>query len=432
MSYIGDVEDSITTKQPQPETKRDWYPYYAGYPNSFVASAIETHFSSAKTLLDPWNGSGTTTAVAALRGLASTGIDINPVATIVARARLTPTTIKDSLVPLAEEICIAAGRSAPPNRTAEPLAAWLRHPAVRMFRSLQHAIHAVLTSDGSLEHGLINEHGPGADSLGVLPAFYYTALFATARDILRPFRASNPTWLKYPSSHRHRISPTSERIADAFLDRVRYLADRLTVPDSGASATTSIRTGSALDLDGEDKFDCCLTSPPYATRIDYVRSSLAELAVLGLNKTEIDNLRQAMTGTPVVKGVETERVELSSDEAIQLARAVHSHESHGSSSYYGPWIDNYLTDLQHSLRKIDCSVRQKGSIGLVVQDSHYKDVRIDLQRIVIEMMNALGRPLRARTDYRVTHSIAKRSPAARSWRADQAYSESLLVFGSQP
>lgn len=426
------MRESITTKQPQPHDKRDWYPYYAGFPNVFAASAIEEHFAQAKSLLDPWNGSGTTTAVAASKGISASGIEINPAVAIIARGRLTPSSIRDSLVPIAEEIAMAARRAVLPDRQAEPLAKWMRGPAVGAMRRLQHAIHDVVTSQDSLELTLAHEPEEGSNALGVLPAFYYTALFATTRDLLSRFRASNPTWLKHPTSQRHRVNPSSERITSLFLERAGYLADRLVLPDELAAGSTRIWTGSVLDLDESNAHDACLTSPPYATRVDYVRSSLAELALLGVGDEQIKRLRERTTGTPLVRGVSAKPIPLISEHAQRVLERVRSHASHGSSSYYGPWIHNYLRDLQGSLERIDRSVKDGGLVGLVVQDSHYKEIHIDLQRIVTETMGSLGRRLRKQSDFSVIHSLARMNPAARKQETNRLPRESFLVFGSSP
>ena len=63
-STLSLVETLSSPKQPQPERQKDWYPYYAGYTTAFAAGVFEAYLSGAESVLDPWNGSGTTTAVA--------------------------------------------------------------------------------------------------------------------------------------------------------------------------------------------------------------------------------------------------------------------------------------------------------------------------------------------------------------------------------
>src|SRR4051794_27196705 len=56
------------------------YSYYAGFSPEFVSAALDRlRLAESTTLLDPWNGAGTTTRVAARRGFAVRGFDINPV-----------------------------------------------------------------------------------------------------------------------------------------------------------------------------------------------------------------------------------------------------------------------------------------------------------------------------------------------------------------
>jgi SAM-dependent methyltransferase len=415
-------------KQSGGERLRDWYPYYAGFPSDFVGDALTRHFPSVNSILDPWNGSGTTTAVAAARGLGAVGLDINPAVTIVARARLTPVSIKESFDPLADEILRAAEIDAPKAFDVEPLARWLGGSSVEMVRRIQRAINTVLVADPDLEADLAADPGGRSSSLPLLATFYYTALFATGRDLLAPFRASNPTWLRYPPTYRHRLNPAPGAITVSFRERVQYLADRLTIASKAGAESPVLRTASAVDLRDENAYDGCFTSPPYATRVDYVRGSLAELSILGASDEQVADLRRRTTGTPTVRGVERKYCELSSSMANDIAIQIQDHVSHGSANYYGPWIRNYFSDLETSLSRIARAVKPDGVIGIVVQDSHYKSIPIDLQTIVTEAMAGEGRVLTCREDYEVRHSFARLNPAARKHLATRTNHESLLVF----
>jgi len=76
-------------KQTTAERHSSLFPYYAGFSEAFVRDALDALQATAdQIVLDPWNGSGTTTAVAKQGGLTSIGIDINPALAVVARARL--------------------------------------------------------------------------------------------------------------------------------------------------------------------------------------------------------------------------------------------------------------------------------------------------------------------------------------------------------
>src|SRR5207244_1397194 len=84
---------------------RGWYRYYAGYSPEFVEDALASlDLEDGATILDPWNGSGTTTAVAHERGYSALGYDANPALVLAARARLVGADVAESLHPLAQDI----------------------------------------------------------------------------------------------------------------------------------------------------------------------------------------------------------------------------------------------------------------------------------------------------------------------------------------
>lgn len=415
-------------KQPHKEQLKDWYPYYAGYTSEFVEGVFKTDLACAKSVLDPWNGSGTTTAVAAGRGVSCLGIDLNPALTVVARARLAPRSIADSLTPIAVDIVRRAERVEPLPRAIEPLSAWLQSPAVREIRKLQRAAHIVTSADESLEMELALPSPDAPSRLPLLTAFFYAALFAACRDLLRPFQGSNPTWLVNPASPHRRLRPSRIKVQAAFLARVQYLTDRLALDRTDALDLADIQTASSEELlPSRFSFDACLTSPPYATRIDYIKASLPELSVLGLSPTAIELLRRQSTGTPVVRGVSLGDRGLP-DFASELVERITHHESHGSSNYYGPWFRNYLTQLHRTLQSVASSVKAAGTIAVVVQDSYYKSIHIDLQELVHDSLRASGRRLARRDDFKVSHSMSYLNPGSRRYLRTRHHCESLLIF----
>lgn len=415
-------------KQPLAKSKRDWYPYYAGFTATFARSVIECHFGNVASVVDPWNGSGTTTTVGASLGLEASGIDINPALTVIARARNCPASIADSLEPLAREIAHAAERMAPEVLADDPLATWLRLPSVAAIRQLQAAIHQVLVDDVSLREDIVRSPMETVEELPLLAAFFYTALFAAAREMLRPFRGSNPAWIKTPIAPRNRLQPSMSRILELFFGSVSYLASRLILSDNHESALARIKTGSVLELKRRPKYGACLTSPPYATRIDYVKSSLPELSVLGVGADLLERLRRESIGTPVVRGTSREECDLIADTANRILSSVEKHESHGSANYYLPWLRNYFARMQLGLDRVARCVRHNGPIAVLVQDSYYKAHHVDVAAVVSETMSGLGRRLIDRTDFAVLRTMSLINPAARSHLREREHRESLLVF----
>ncbi|MCP5066960.1 MAG: hypothetical protein GY946_10370 [bacterium] len=257
-------------------------------------------------------------------------------------------------------------------------------------------------------------------------AFMTAALMAAVRDLMAPFRSSNPTWIRMPASFRNKLAPSRGAIAHQLGERCRYLSQRLQVERLADSLDIQIHCDSALDLTADGVWGGCLTSPPYATRIDYVRSSSPELAVLGIGLDEQADLRSKMTGTPVVRGKGREHTS-SSRTAQALLAEIKEHGSHGSANYYQPWLLNYFHELEVGLTNAARSVSRDGRLAVVVQDSYYKELHVDLQTVTIELLEVSGRELVHREDFRAPHLISNMNSHARRHRATRRHHETLLV-----
>lgn len=102
----------IASPKLTPSDSHGWYGYYAGYSASFASDAIDVLVSddSPKRILDPWNGSGTTTLAATLMGHRPIGMDRNPALVVIAKGRHLPVSVRQSIVPLANDITTVAER----------------------------------------------------------------------------------------------------------------------------------------------------------------------------------------------------------------------------------------------------------------------------------------------------------------------------------
>ena len=261
---------------------------------------MNRHLSNASLVLDPWSGSGTTTAVCARLGVNSIGIDINPALTVIARARLTPRPKTNSRTTLGKELIDVARQLESEVEDGDPLRRWMRRDGIARVRAIQSAIHQLVPRDlPAPQHLSVVAQ---VDRLPQLVCFFYTALFATVRNLLSRFRASNPMWLKSPATYRHKIATSWKRLAQDYLERSEYLEERLRLDHTSSGLIQArFETGSATSLPyPSESFDGVLTSPPYATRIDYVVGLLPELAVLGVDDESLWSLRTQSTGSPVV------------------------------------------------------------------------------------------------------------------------------------
>jgi hypothetical protein len=284
-----------------------FFPYYAGYPEAFARALLSSaQLPTDGVVLDPWNGSGTTTYTASLLGLRSSGFDLNPVMIIVARARLLPPPEADKIEPLAREIVRLALLDNTPNNDDEPLSWWFAGNTSTSIRAIERSLRNQLVREMTL-----TPTGIELDHISGLAATFYVALFSVCRKLNSRFLASNPTWLRRPKAGEPKIDVPRQYIEESLFANLRglalVLANRRHPPfaDQGAAEVRLIDT-TTVDLE-PSSIDLILTSPPYCTRIDYTAATRIELAVLApLLPTVPEELSRQMIGSTRVPAREIE------------------------------------------------------------------------------------------------------------------------------
>ncbi|MFP3813111.1 DNA methyltransferase, partial [Bacillus sp. SIMBA_005] len=86
-------------------------------------------------VLDPWNGSGTTTRAATTLGHYAVGFDINPVATLVASAKLANHDDAAHVQGLAQRLATFSSGTQPHG--SDPLLNWLGPAVVSRYRAIE-------------------------------------------------------------------------------------------------------------------------------------------------------------------------------------------------------------------------------------------------------------------------------------------------------
>lgn len=426
---LDSVDDmkAISIMSPKRDKKAlsDWerfFPYYAGFPTQFAMDIIRTAgLSPRSSILDPWNGSGTTTYAAAQLGHTAIGLDLNPVMVVLARARMLAPSESDSLVPLCKEI-IRGARSRETNE--DPLKNWFDVPTATHLRALEKSIQRCLVgirSQSNLTH------------LSSIAATFYAALFSVCRELAVCFQSSNPTWVRIPRAGDNRISIDKKTISEIFTEKLHSmslaLANEATkrLPElTVASCSVGDSTDPQLQ---ESSIDLVIGSPPYCTRIDYTAATRVELAVLScLAKVDTTSLGRQMIGSTRVPAVFPHVEDSWGETCLKFLCSVERHPSKASSGYYYKTHLDYFDKIYRSLKAISKMLRPEGKAVLVVQDSCYKEIHNPLPDIFVEMATIQGMALRKRKDFLAHRSMGRVNQGARKYRSSHVPVESVLCF----
>jgi len=417
-------------------SRAHWFPYYAGFSTGFVEDILSyLDLAKGAVLLDPWLGAGTTAEVAAAKGIQLRGYDLNPAMLLVARARTVPTSAEDQIPLLIRKICRVYERDIKKRSTSlsgskDALEQWLQPGSAVAFRLLEQSIEtSVLTREPASVTPLWRRAGQTSPVV----ALFYLALFRSLRHFVSEFQTSNPTWIKI-STGGQRIQLPWDRILGRFCREIENLLSTIQSESErmphGGNRRCVIKEASSLQLPiSSNSVDAVVSSPPYCTRIDYVRATLPELALIGHpNGVVMRLLRERMIGTPTINAKQNYDGSGWGPTCSRFLSAVQDHSSKASSTYYLKYYRQYFASAHASLVEIDRVLKQGGRCVLVVQDSYYKEVQNDLPQIFTEMATGLGWSLKQKIDFNVKQTLAGVNPEVKSYRTTFHATESVLVF----
>lgn len=367
--------------------QNSWYNYYAGYSDSFVNHYISKYASrfNNPTILDPWNGAGTTTLVSNHLGINNIGCDINPVMIIVSKAKLFNidelqyTSLINSLTSEnIQEVKLSD------DTLPDLLNTWFSDSTVKIIRKTE-----VFLNSEIIHNQFTNIKNVNIVNLDNITAFFYMLLFNAVKHFCSVFSCSNPTWIKTKS--------VNEKIDFSIYDFVTYLIETIDYYRTNYTKVNRCNTKFVLSDScniqvDNSTVDIVMTSPPYCTRIDYVISTIVELAIIGFSEQDITELRHKMIGTPTIDcNMQTTDVRMiQSVTARKILKKIHQHNSKAAKTYYYKTYFQYFVGMQNSIYEIDRILKKDGYIIFVVQDSFFKDIFVNVSQCIREMFKTQG------------------------------------------
>jgi hypothetical protein len=175
--------------------------------------------------------------------------------------------------------------------------------------------------------------------------------------------------------------------------------------------------------------DFVLSSPPYCTRIDYGVATSPELAVLGFQvDTRLRELRARLIGTPTIHADTPEPSASWGNTCLALLERIRNHPSKAAKAYYYKTYAQYFAGMARSFSEMSRCLKAQARCVLVVQDSYFKDVHIDLATIFAEIALSASLTLRRQVDFPISRTFGSINSRSRSYRSASSATESVLCF----
>ncbi|ALA58144.1 hypothetical protein [Nitrospira moscoviensis] len=343
--------------------------------------ALDALGKSATSLrvLDPMAGSGTVLAVARSKGHKAFGMDLDPLAVLLAGV-WTRTVDAAKVKDKAEEVLdrskaifksLPLGLAYPPSsddETREFIRYWFDDYARRQLASLSMAISRIYdnTTRDALWCG-------------------FSRLIIT-----KSAGASLAMDLSHSRPHR-KFKRAPVKPFNRFIPAVNAIV--LNCPQLGASKVgpaTVVKRGDARQLDYDScSIDLVLTSPPYLNAIDYMRCSKFSLVWMGYTICELRGIRGESVGSPMAsrEALEAPWVKsLIKQLGLTPALSIHDHAI----------LARYVWDMGQALAEVSRVLKRGGRAVYVVGDSTNRGTFIKNSSIVTAVAENHGLELASR------------------------------------
>lgn len=363
----------------------DWYPYLEGYSPAFVQTIIRRYAPDARTVLDPFCGSGTTALVAASLARVGYYSEVNPVCRFIIDAKAYALGLGDAecdltihrLHEVAAEIFDVVDREPPSLELAAHLQEGIGgRPAfdpatLRQVLQLRTLLNRVTADDGRIGMFL---------TVAVLRSLIPNSLMVRRGDLRfrTPAEMANfrPNLLKD-------VQSSLEMIASDLAD-VRQVPGRVHFVCGNARELSS-----SLDA----KIDAVITSPPYLNGTNYFRNTKIELCFLGhlSKKSDLRQFRdEAITsGINDVTITKTKAREGSQLPSL-LMRTLDQLRPAAYDVRIPAMVQSYFQEMNVVAANLAEVVRPGGIVAIDLGDSSYGGIYVPTDAIVADLMRDKG------------------------------------------
>ncbi len=356
-----------------------WYFYKEGFSPHLVEQAIElSGIEKNDVIIDPFNGSGTTTLTASLKGYKSVGIEVNPFTCYLSSAKLKNANSKEF------------------SRNKDKLLS-----AVETSAKSNLIGFSTFTESENINKWLFND-----DVLNAFEGGWQFTSKLTSHNIRKLFRLSlitaamqncnatrdgkcfryRTSWREYNFNKQSFLKSLSNK-----LDQILEDIEQYPIPNNASIINADSRK--ALNGSNQvEKFKLCITSPPYLNTFDYTDIYRPEL-FLGKfvsNRQELYNLRlhtvrshvQAKWKLPTMNDFG-----FLYNEALSQIKENQENLMHKNIPLM---IQAYFEDMFNLLKLLRLRAEKDASIWIVVSNSAYAGIEIPVDLILGDIGSKAG------------------------------------------
>lgn len=373
---------ALTTYQDGKDTAfQRWFHFKEAFSPEFVSAAIASLGYRPTHVCDPFGGSGTSAITSQLLSINATTVEVNPFLADVIKAKVSPLTAEKLL-------SAAADFHAGLQDTPADLSRLAHLPAT--FIEGEGKDRWIFPLDVACR---ISQYLACIDAMQDVDVqrYFRVALGAVLIDCSNVY--VNGKGRRYRGAWRSN-QPTAEKLDLLFSQQFNTsFEDVLRFERRPRSRVTVINGDSRTALQQVDeKADLIVFSPPYPNSFDYTDIYNVELWVLGYIGSSADNL--ALRNQTLRSHVQIRRAydgpAMTSSTLNAVLDALASRRETLWDATIPEMVGAYFRDLELVLEQSHRLLPTTGRVMMVVGDSRYADVRIEVATILAELARGMG------------------------------------------
>ena len=374
-----------------------WLKYKEGFSADLVEGLLSA--TDAKTLLDPFSGSGTAPLTAGSLGIEAMGIDVMPIGNLLALSISAASNglRREDLLEIADGLLEALAED--------------RYNADLMFP------HIPITQHAFPEHTERDLAKAREFLAGVSDPSLHTVLTLACMSVLEEvsYTRKDGQFLRWDPQSGRDVKPKLHKpflptLSEALYRRVREIADDLSALKAKYEgvAPKFIEGSSLNELQKlpDKSFDAVVTSPPYANRYDYTRIYALELAYLGYDAERIKELRQALLSATVENKSKRELLKRDYGQLSRVYQAIEMTDNqpalqealdalkqeieHLSNRNVINLVENYFTEMALVIIELGRIVSPGGNVFMVNDNVRYHGQEIPVDLILADFAEQSG------------------------------------------
>lgn len=358
-----------------------WFHFKEAFSPEFVAAAVGSLGYRPQHIIDPFGGSGTSTITAQLLSIDATTVEVNPFLADVIKAKVSPLT--------AEKLRSAAADFQAQLHNTPPDFERLAHLPATFIESNEKE-RWIFPRDVA---GRIAQYLSCIESIQDIDVqrFFRVVLGAVLVDCSNVY--VNGKGRRYRSAWK-RNQPTSEKLDDLFGQQFNTSFEDVLLFEKRPRSQVTVINGdsrSALQQINQPA-DLIVFSPPYPNSFDYTDIYNVELWVLGYFGCAADNTR--LRNETLRSHVQIRRgYEIPNGVSETLARTLKALDEQRDSLWdkdIPKMVGAYFRDLEQVLEQSKRLLASDGRVMMVVGDSRYANIRIEVATVLSELAQSMG------------------------------------------